>query len=95
MLKSVPLDKVVFESDSPSMMNNDIYTSEKDYEFYFKEQTKEIEIENNINKLVKYKNHPTSITSLTKRFAELRGIGLNSLLQQIYKNNLKLMKNIL
>ena len=35
MLKAIPLDRLLLESDSPSMFNKEIYDKEEDYKFYF------------------------------------------------------------
>jgi Tat protein secretion system quality control protein TatD with DNase activity len=83
MLNLIPLDKILLESDAPSMFNKDIYEKEEEFEFYYKDEKNQ------------YKNHPISIISLSKRLAELRKISYEEFSQQLHKNYIKLIQNLL
>ncbi len=77
MIKEIPLDRLLLESDSPSMFNKSIFQNEEEYSFYFYEEN-----ENGKN----YKNHPLSILPLAKKISELREIGYEDFVNQIIKN---------
>jgi Tat protein secretion system quality control protein TatD with DNase activity len=40
MLKMLPNNKILFESDSPSMFNKEIYSNENDYKHFYNENKK-------------------------------------------------------
>ena len=41
MIKAIPINRLLLESDSPSMFNKEIYNSEEEYDYYFPEENKE------------------------------------------------------
>ncbi len=82
MLKKIPLDKLLLESDAPSMFNSQVYDDENEYNFYPKEGEK-------------YKNHPISILSLAKKISLLRGIDFNDFRKIIWANNKKLISYLI
>ena len=79
ILKFIPLENMILESDSPSMFNSLIFKSDEELT-YLKENF--VEDEDN-----KYKNSPESIIFLAKRIAELRNMNYNNFMVQISKNN--------
>jgi Tat protein secretion system quality control protein TatD with DNase activity len=83
MLNSLPFEKILLESDSPSMFSKNIYLSENEYSFYFKDEKNEI------------KNHPLSIVNLAKKLSNLRKIPFNDFLRQIIKNNIHFLKKLI
>jgi len=104
MLNAIPIEKMVLESDSPSMMNKNIYDNEDEYNYYFKEKEKEkivTELTEEIKEIKeikyeqKYKNHPMSIIQLTKKLALLRNINLTEFSKQIFKNHVRMLKNLI
>lgn len=82
MLKSIPMESLLLESDSPSMFNKDIYTEESEYKSY------------PIDEKGNYKNLPLSIIPLAKKLSELRKMPFPDFLSQIKKNSTKLLKHI-
>lgn len=80
MLKFLPDERILLESDAPSMFNSNIYDNEEEYSNYFRE-------ENN-----KIKNEPISVIYLAKKLAELRGVSVNDFLKIIHKNLRTLIK---
>lgn len=99
MIKEIPLDRLLLESDSPSMFNKNIYSDENEYSYYFVEESNDGEIINNINHInnpqKKYQNHPMSIIHLAKKIAELRKIDFEVLIENINENNKILIDNII
>ena len=86
MIKNLPLDKILLESDAPSMFNKEIYSNDAEYDFYFKEK------DHGGN--YKFKNHPMSILPLAKKISEIRKIEYSDFISTLSKNYKKLM-NIL
>ena len=82
VLRSIPLENMILESDSPSMFNKELYENEEEYSFYFRNEKKEV------------KNHPFSILILAKKISELRKISYVDFSSQLMKNYLKLIKNL-
>ncbi len=82
MIKKIPMENLILESDSPSMFNNLIYDNEIKYDFYFKEENG------------KFKNHPISILDLGERIAELKEISFSNFIEQIKFNSKKIIKII-
>ncbi len=80
MLKFLPLENMLFESDSPSMFNKDIYYNDE-YKGYFMDEGK-------------YKNSPISIMKLAKRIAELRSISFDELISKISLNNKVILRSL-
>jgi TatD DNase family protein len=78
MLKNLPNDKILFESDSPSMFNKLVYNSEDDYKDFYNEEKK--------------LNSPESIIFLCKKLAELKGINEEEFRKIIYENSLKILE---
>jgi TatD DNase family protein len=84
MLKSIPLDKLLLESDSPSMFNLAIYDKEDEYNFYLLDpETK------------KPRNHPMSILKLLEKFAQLRELQISDFKKIIMNNSGKIIKYLL
>ena len=81
MLKNLPLDKILFESDSPSMFNKSVYDNEKQYQHFYSEEKKN--------------NSPESIKYLCIKMAELRNIKLEELANAVYNNSLEVLKEFL
>jgi Tat protein secretion system quality control protein TatD with DNase activity len=84
MIKSLPMDLLVLESDAPSMFNKAIYDNEEQYNFYIKNEDKNIP-----------QNHPMSILQLGKVLSELFEIGYEDFMKIITKNNKKLISKLL
>jgi Tat protein secretion system quality control protein TatD with DNase activity len=82
MLKLIPLDRLLLESDAPSMFNSKIYESEDEYNYYPKEGDR-------------FKNHPISIFSLSKKLSSIRGIDFNDFKKIIWENNKKLISYLI
>lgn len=82
MIKKMPIENMLLESDSPSMFNNLIYDNENIYNYYFKEENGKI------------KNHPISILDLGMKIAELKEISYEKLMHQIKVNSKKIIKKI-
>ena len=78
MLKSLPLNKILFESDSPSMFNKSVYEDEKQYQHFHTEEKKN--------------NSPESIKYLCIKMAELRNMKFEDLANAIYNNSLEVLK---
>ncbi len=78
MLKMLPNNKILFESDSPSMFNKLVYNSEDDYKDFYNEEKK--------------LNSPESIIFLCKKLAELKGINEEEFRKIIYENSLKILE---
>ena len=78
MLKNLPLNKILFESDSPSMFNKAVYDDEKQYQHFHTETKKN--------------NSPESIKYLCIKLAELRNIKYEELANAIYNNSLEILK---
>lgn len=76
MIKAIPADRLILESDSPSMFNKHIYSSEKEYDYYFKDENSH------------FKNHPMSILSLSKKVSEVKEVDSNEFIK-IISNNYK------
>lgn len=83
MIKALPLDRLILESDSPSMFNKDIYSEAAEFGFYFKEESG------------KLKNHPLCIIQLAQRVSELRGLAYEELLQILHKNGSKIINALI
>ena len=83
MLSSIPNEKLLLESDAPSMFNKDIYEREEEYEFYFKDEKGQ------------FKNNPISIVALSKKIAELRNMPYLEFVKLLNKNYIKLIENLL
>ena len=79
MLKMLPNNKILFESDSPSMFNKEIYSNENDYKHFYNENKKN--------------NSPESIKFLCKKIAELKEINENEFCNIIYNNSLKVFND--
>ena len=79
MLKLLPNNKILFESDSPSMFNKEIYSNENEYKHFYNENKKN--------------NSPESIKFLCKKFAELKEINENDFCNIIYNNSLKVFND--
>lgn len=88
MLKGIPLDRILLESDSPSMFNKEIYEKEADYDFYFSELSEE-------GSDKKIRNHSMCIKDLLKKMSILRNIDDNELYKSLLVNNEIILKNIL
>src|SRR5690606_12591905 len=87
MIKYLPIDKILLESDAPSMFNQGIYQDKEDEDqlsLYFKDAD-----------TGKYKNNPMSVIPLAKKISTLRSVDLASFLKQIYKNNRMIINNLL
>lgn len=82
MIRKIPIENLLLESDSPSMFNNLIYDDENKFKFYFKEENG------------KFKNHPMSIIDLGTKIAELKEISIKYLFEQIQINSKKILKMI-
>jgi Tat protein secretion system quality control protein TatD with DNase activity len=80
MIKEIPLDRLLLESDSPSMFNKNIYEKEEDYSFYFTEIS-------DVNENIKYQNHPMSILNLGRKIAELKNIDYEYLMDKVKINS--------
>ena len=78
MLKSLPLNKILFESDSPSMFNKLVYEDEKQYQHFHTEEKKN--------------NSPESIKYLCIKMAELRNMKYEDLANAVYNNSLEVLK---
>ena len=72
MLKAVPLDKLLFESDAPSMFNKEVYDDESEYNKFYSENNRV--------------NSPESIVYLNRKYAKLLGIDEDKL-REVVKNN--------
>ena len=81
MLKNLPLDKILFESDSPSMFNKNVYDNEKQYQHFYSEEKKN--------------NSPESIKYLCIKMAELRNMNYEELANNVYNNSLGILKEFL
>ena len=81
MLKSLPLNKILFESDSPSMFNKLVYEDEKQYQHFHTEEKKN--------------NSPESIKYLCIKMAELRNMKFEDLANAIYNNSLEVLKEFI
>jgi Tat protein secretion system quality control protein TatD with DNase activity len=82
MLKQIPLENLVLESDAPSMFNPAIYDKTEDYNFYaIKDE--------------KTQNHPLSVLQLGKALAKLYEINLNDFMKIISKNSKKLISKLI
>ena len=81
MLKNLPLNKILFESDSPSMFNKAVYEDEKQYQHFHTEEKKN--------------NSPESIKYLCIKLAELRGVKYEELANAVYNNSLEILKEFL
>ena len=81
MLKNLPLNKILFESDSPSMFNKSVYDDEKQYQHFYSESKKN--------------NSPESIKYLCIKLAELRNIKYEELANTVYNNSLNVLKEFL
>ena len=81
MLKNLPLDKILFESDSPSMFNKAVYDDEKNYSHFYSENKKN--------------NSPESIKYLCGKLAELRGMKFEDLAKNVYNNSLEILKEFI
>ena len=81
MLKNLPLEKILFESDSPSMFNKAVYDNEKDYQHFYSENKKN--------------NSPESIKFLCDKLAKLRNMKSEELAKIAYKNSLEILKEFL
>lgn len=81
MLKNLPLDKILFESDSPSMFNKAVYNEENDYKHFYSEDKKN--------------NSPESIKFLCEKLGELRNIKFDDLAKNVYKNSLEILKEFI
>ena len=79
MLKNLPNNKILFESDSPSMFNKEIYSNENEYKHFYNEDKKN--------------NSPESIKFLCKKFAELKEINEIEFCNIIYNNSLKVFND--
>lgn len=77
MLKNLPLDKILFESDSPSMFNKAVYNDAKEYENFYSENKKN--------------NSPESINYLCIKLAELKNMKYEDLAKIVYKNSLEVL----
>lgn len=82
MIRKIPLENMLLESDSPSMFNDLIYDDENKYDFYYKEENG------------KFKNHPISIIDLGSKIAELKEISYDKFINQIKINSKKIIKLI-
>ena len=78
MLKNLPLNKILFESDSPSMFNKNVYDDEKQYQHFYSEEKKN--------------NSPESIKYLCIKMAELRNMKYEELANSVYNNSLEILK---
>ena len=78
MLKNLPNDKILFESDSPSMFNKLVYDNEDDYKSFYNEDMK--------------LNSPESIIFLNKKLSKLKGINEEEFRKIIYENSMKVYK---
>jgi Tat protein secretion system quality control protein TatD with DNase activity len=82
MLKSLPLDNIVLESDAPSMFNKAIYNTEDEYNFYpIKDE--------------KTQNHPMSILQAGRVLSEILEIGYDDLMKIIAKNSKRLISKLI
>ena len=81
MLKNLPLNKILFESDSPSMFNKNVYDDEKQYNHFYSEAKKN--------------NSPESIKYLCIKLAELRNMKFEELANAVYNNSLEILKEFL
>ena len=77
MLKTLPLNKILFESDSPSMFNKSVYENEAEYSHFYGE---------------KKNNSPESIKYLCKKLAELKNMKYEDLAKTVYNNSLEILK---
>lgn len=78
MLKAIPNDKLLFESDAPSMFNKNMYRSELEYEEFYNEENKH--------------NSPESIVVLCKRMAEIKEMDEEELKKIVYNNSQCILK---
>ena len=78
MLKNLPLNKILFESDSPSMFNKAVYEDEKQYQHFHTEEKKN--------------NSPESIKYLCIKLSELRNMKYEELAKAVYNNSLEVLK---
>ena len=81
ILKNLPLNKILFESDSPSMFNKAVYDDEKQYQHFHTEEKKN--------------NSPESIKYLCIKLAELRDIKYEELANAVYNNSLEILKEFI
>ena len=81
MLKNLPLDKILFESDSPSMFNKAVYDDEKNYSHFYSENKKN--------------NSPESIKYLCAKLAQLRNMKFEGLAKNVYNNSLEIEKEFI
>ena len=81
MLKNLPLNKILFESDSPSMFNKNVYDDEKQYSHFYSDSKKN--------------NSPESIKYLCIKLAELRNMKFEELANAVYNNSLEILKEFL
>ena len=81
MLKNLPLDKILFESDSPSMFNKAVYDDEKNYSHFYSQDKKN--------------NSPESIKYLCIKLAQLRNMTFEDLAKKVYNNSLEILKEFI
>ena len=81
MLKYLPLDKILFESDSPSMFNKAVYDDEKNYSHFYSQDKKN--------------NSPESIKYLCIKLAQLRNMTFEDLAKKVYNNSLEILKEFI
>lgn len=82
MLRKLPIENMLLESDSPSMFNEVIYDDKSRYDFYYKEENG------------KFKNNPISIVDLSVKIAELKEISYEKFLNQMKFNSSKIINII-
>ena len=86
MITEIPLDRLLLESDSPSMFNKSIFENEEEYSFYFNEGEGEASHK---------QNHPMSILNLAKKISELKKVDIKFLMDVLKQNYKKVIENII
>lgn len=79
MIEFLPLDKILVESDSPSMFNRDVFDKEEDYSDFYDKENKE--------------NSPESVIFILKRIAELKNLSFEVVKKSIFENSMKIYSN--
>ncbi len=78
MIKEIPVDRLLIESDAPSMFNMDIYENKEEYDFYFKEIS--------FDGTEKFRNHSMCIFKLASKVAFMKKIELESFMKTLSGN---------
>jgi len=83
MIKEIPVDRLLIESDAPSMFNMDIYEKKEEFDFYFKETS--------LDGTEKFRNHSMCIFNLARKVALLKKIELETFMEILSRNYRKII----